>query len=213
MVIVMSAKNKIFEKTLLETINAKKIRFSKNLDFEFSDTQLSIIDKTITAAIQYREIKEKILSINKNKSLASYLLSVREKTKLSPEKLANILNIESNLYNSIETGRIGLKSISVDSLVKILITCNIRLTEFIEMIKKEISLSSINTSQVKAIARTSHKSISDDRNQNLILGIDAALLEISKKDKNENIDISNYDSLIKDLEKRIKQENELHLLT
>jgi len=209
----MSAKNKIFEKTLLETINAKKIRFSKNLDFEFSDTQLSIIDKTITAAIQYREIKEKILSINKNKSLASYLLSVREKTKLSPEKLANILNIESNLYNSIETGRIGLKSISVDSLVKILITCNIRLTEFIEMIKKEISLSSINTSQVKAIARTSHKSISDDRNQNLILGIDAALLEISKKDKNENIDISNYDSLIKDLEKRIKQENELHLLT
>jgi hypothetical protein len=81
------------------------------------------------------------------------------------------------------------------------------------MIKKEISLSSINTNQVKAIARTSHKSISDDRNQNLILGIDAALLEISKKDKNENIDISNYDSLIKDLEKRIKQENELHLLT
>ena len=209
----MSAKNKIFEKTLLETINAKKIRFSKNLDFEFSDTQLSIIDKTITAAIQYREIKEKILSINKNKSLASYLLSVREKTKLSPEKLANILNIDGDLYNSIETGRISLKSISVDSLVKILITCNIKLTEFIEMIKKEISLSSINTSQVKAIARTSHKSISDDRNQNLILGIDAALLEISKKDKNENIDISNYDSLIKDLEKKIKQENELHLLT
>lgn len=208
----MSAKNKIFEKTLLETINAKKIRFSKNLDFEFSDTQLSIIDKTITAAIQYREIKEKILSINKNKSLASYLLSVREKTKLSPEKLANILNIDGDLYNSIETGRISLKSISVDSLVKILITCNIKLTEFIEMIKKEISLSSINTSQVKAIARTSHKSISDDRNQNLILGIDAALLEISKKDKNGNIDISNYDSLIKDLEKRIKQENELHLL-
>lgn len=213
MVIVMSAKNKIFEKALLETINAKKIRFSKNLDFEFSDIQLSIIDKTITAAIQYREIKEKILSINKNKSLASYLLSVREKTKLSPEKLANILNIDGDLYNSIETGRISLKSISVDSLVKILITCNIRLTEFIEMIKKEISLSSINTNQVKAIARTSHKSISDDRNQNLILGIDAALLEISKKDKNENIDISNYDSLIKDLEKRIKQENELHLLT
>lgn len=209
----MSAKNKIFEKALLETINAKKIRFSKNLDFEFSDIQLSIIDKTITAAIQYREIKEKILSINKNKSLASYLLSVREKTKLSPEKLANILNIDGDLYNSIETGRISLKSISVDSLVKILITCNIKLTEFIEMIKKEISLSSINTSQVKAIARTSHKSISDDRNQNLILGIDAALLEISKKDKNENIDISNYDSLIKDLEKRIKQENELHLLT
>lgn len=212
MVIVMSAKNKIFEKALLETINANKLRFSKNLDFEFSDTQLSIIDKTITAAIQNREIKEKILSINKNKSLASYLLSVREKTKFSPEKLANILNIDGDLYNSIETGRIGLKSISVDSLVKILITCNIRLTEFIEMIKKEITLSSINTSQVKAIARTSHKSISDDRNQNLILGIDAALLEISKKDKNENIDISNYDSLIKDLEKRIKQENELHLL-
>lgn len=209
----MSAKNKIFEKALLETINAKKLRFPKNLNFEFSDTQLSIIEKTITAAIQYREIKEKILSINKNKSLASYLLSVREKTKLSPEKLANILNIDGDLYNSIETGRIGLKSISVDSLAKILITCNIKLTEFIEMIKKEISLSSINTSQVKAIARTSHKSISDDRNQNLILGIDAALLEISKKDKNENIDISNYDSLIKDLEKKIEQENELHLLT
>ncbi len=201
-----------FENILLDSIRNHTIKTPATENLEFTQDQLDKINLTIKKAIDHRLLKNKAATVSKNKSFAAYILSVREISSFTLPKMAKLLNIEETIYNSIEKGTFHISALSIDSIVNILITLNLKLKDFITMLSNDAIVVNDGMKGLKAVARSPHKVGSDDRGKHISLGIDAVMKELSKKNNNYKINTDQYKNLIQQIEKSLTEMNEFDLL-
>jgi len=201
-----------FENIFLDSIRNNTIKTPATENLEFTQDQLDKINVTIKKAIDYRLLKNKAATVSKNKSFAAYILSVREISSFTLPKMAKLLNIEETIYNNIEKGTFHISALSIDSIVNILITLNLKLKDFIAILTNDAIVVNDGMKGLKAVARSPHKVGSDDRGKHISLGIDAVMKELSKKNNNYKINTDQYKDLIQQIEKSLTELNELDLL-
>lgn len=211
------SKNEIsFETFLLDSVKNDKVDIIKLEKINISDREQKKADDIIQRSINRRTIKNISSKTDKNKTLSSFIVSVREKASFDITTIARLLNLDGEIYSSIEKSTIQIAELDTKIVTNLLITFRIKLDEFIEMIRKEVLINQKQPSQVRAIARTSHRAGSEERENNIKLGIDAVMLELAKMKNNESgkvsINIDKYSNLINTVRASLIKNEETDLL-
>jgi len=201
-----------FEKFLLESIKNKKVEtfFSENPDF--TPEQKKRMEDTIARAMDMRLLRRKAEAVNKNKTPAAFILSAREKARLSVKRVSGLVKMDEIVYESIEKGESRLSALPVATIAGIMTVFNIRLTDLARMLEKEAMLPNTVPAGVRATARSSHKTEKGDREKNITLGIEAIMLEINKKKKGGTADSGKNNELIERIKKYLTENDEKDLL-
>jgi transcriptional regulator with XRE-family HTH domain len=201
-----------FEKFLLESIKNKKVEtfFSENPDF--TPEQKKRMEDTIARAMDMRLLRRKAEAVNKNKTPAAFILSAREKARLSVKRVSGLLKMDEVVYESIEKGESRLSSLPVESIAGIMTVFHIRLTELARMLEKEAMLPDTVPAGVRATARSSHKTEKGDRKKNITLGIKAIMLEINKKKKGGAAQTDKNNEMVGRIKKYLIENDEADLL-
>jgi hypothetical protein len=201
-----------FEKFLLESIKNKKVEtfFSENPDF--TPEQKKRMEDTIARAMDMRLLRRKAEAVNKNKTPAAFILSAREKARLSVKRVSGLVKMDEVVYESIEKGESRLSSLPVESIAGIMTVFHIRLTELARMLEKEAMLPDTVPAGVRATARSSHKTEKGDRKKNITLGIKAIMLEINKKKKGGAAQTDKNNEMVGRIKKYLIENDEADLL-
>lgn len=138
---------------------------------------------------------------------------LRDKSGLSQIDIAKVLKKEESYIENLENGQINPLKLPVTDIADIMELFKITLSEFLIAINKFIALSTLKPNKVNVMARSSTKVGTKERGDSLSHAMDAALLEIAKKNKQiDKIEVEIDKNYIENLKKTLRERGSANLL-